>query len=215
MSQKDGFRTTFVVDVAPEQAWAAVARPAPASSGAQADYHLPGFEARCVALEVEPHRLLRVRKDEEPCKGTEILVVLEAEGSGTRVTVAQSGFGPWLPSVLETFRVVWNQIVADLALWIERHISLQTHLFAAPPLRVSLGIQTVDRLAGLEVTKLEPRGFGERIGLAPGDLLLQLNHVRLLYGMQLADLSRVCNSGSELELVWARKQERMSASARV
>lgn len=219
MSTDDGFKTSFVVDLAPEQVWDAVARPAPESarsSGGESDrLHLPGFEAWCVPLEVDAGRVLRVRKDEEPCKGTEIVVVLEAEGSGTRITVSQSGFGPWLPAVLETFRVVWNLIVADLALYVERQISLNTHLFGAPAPRISLGIQTQDQLAGLLVTQVEGGGFGERAGIEPGDLLLALNNVRVLYGMQLMDLARMCSPGNELEAVWARKNERMRGSARV
>jgi hypothetical protein len=215
VTQEDGFRTTFTVDLAPDQVWDAVARPAPGSTKENpAAYHVPGFEARCVPIEVDPGRVLRVRKDEEPCKGTEIVVVLVAEGSGTRITVVQSGFGPWLPSVLETFRVVWNLIVADLALYVERRISLKTHLFAAPPPRVSLGIRTQDRLTGLHVAGVDPGSFGERVGLAPGDLLLALNGVRLLYGMQLLDLARVLAPGNELTAVWARKSERMRGTAR-
>ncbi len=215
MSSQDGFKTTFTVDLAPEQVWDAVARPAPGSTTEPAAaYHLPGFEARCVPIEVDPGRVLRVRKDEEPCKGTEIVVVLEAEGSGTRITVVQSGFGPWLPSVLETFRVVWNLIVADLALYIERRISLKTHLVGAPPPRVSLGIRTQDRLTGLLVTGVDAGSFGERAGLETGDLMLTLNNVRLLYGMRLVDLARMCAPGNELTAVWARKSETMRGTAR-
>jgi hypothetical protein len=213
---EDGFKTTFVVDVAPQAVWEAIARSSPPGSGSPGDpvrYHLPGFEAWGVPLEVEPGRLLRVRKDEEPCKGTEIAVVIEAAGSGTRVTVVQSGFGPILAQVLESFRTVWTWIVADLALYVERRIRLETHLFATPPPRASLGVRTEERTAGLHVSAVEPGSFGARVGLQAGDLLLTLNDVRLVNGMQLLDLLRICDAGSELRVQWARGDQHRSAAA--
>ena len=76
--------------------------------------HAPGTLA--TELEVDPGRLLRVNKDEEPCAGTEIAIVLENADNGTRITVVQSGFGPWLTSVRDTFEAHWQQIVHDGAL---------------------------------------------------------------------------------------------------
>lgn len=210
----DGFRRTFVVDVAPEAVWQALTRP-PAGALDAAAVHMPGFEARCSILEQDPGKLLRLSKDEEPCSGTEIAVRLEHAGSGTRVTVVQSGFGPWLPDVIEMFGMVWNMIVADLKLYLERGIAIKTHLFEEPPPRVGLGCDAVDQLDGLKVANVAADGFAARLGVAGEDLLLKLNGARLLNSMQLADLLRMCAPGQELEAVWARGSELMRGRAQL
>jgi predicted metalloprotease with PDZ domain len=164
---------------------------------------------------LDPGRLLRVRKDEQPCAGTEIAVRLEHAGSGTRVTVVQSGFGPWLPDVIEMFGMVWNMIVADLKLYIERGITLKTHLFSEPQPTANLGCSLEDNLTGLVVVTVNDDGFAARAGIQQGDLLVNLNGVRLLNGMQLLDLMRMCKAGDELNAVWARGRERMEATAAI
>ena len=55
-------------------------------------------------LEVEPGSKLHVRKVTEPCAGSEIVIVLEHEGSGTKVTVSQSGFPAWFASATDALR---------------------------------------------------------------------------------------------------------------
>lgn len=217
-TRPDGFERTFTVDLAPDDVWQAVARPVPDAAqpeagGAATHYLLPGFEARCSVLEQDVGRLLRVRKDEEPCSGTEIVVRLEHAGSGTKVTVVQSGFGPWLPDVIETFGMVWNMIVADLKLYLERRISIKTHLFSQPPPSLGLGCKTQDELSGLTVAQVEADGFAARAGIRQGDLLLELNGARLLNELQLMDLMRMCSAGSELQVRWARGRDLMQGRA--
>lgn len=210
---KDGFRRSFVIDVAPDTVWRAVTgAPAEAKDDGTPQYHMAGFEALCSVIEEDPGTLLRLRKEEEPCSGTEIAVQLEHAGSGTRVTVVQSGFGPWLPDVIEMFGMVWNMIVADLKLYLEQGVRVKTHLFDQAPPRASLGCETQDRLEGLAVGRVAEDGFAGRAGLRTGDLLLQLNGVRLLNTMQLIDLMRIGAPGTELEAVWARSGELMRAT---
>jgi uncharacterized protein YndB with AHSA1/START domain len=96
---KDDFEATFVVDLAPDDVWQAItSRALPAEGEGDNDVHyvLPGFPsferlpmsgASCTQLEVEPGRLLSVKKDHHPCAGTEIAVRLEKADTGTRVTV--------------------------------------------------------------------------------------------------------------------------------
>ena len=205
----EGFQRTFVVDVAPDAVWEALTGPQPRHTGDDTVCFLHGFEARCSVLERDPGRFLRLRKDEDPCSGTEIAVRLEHAGSGTRVTVVQSGFGPWLADVIETFAGVWHMIVADLKLYLERGITIKTHLFDQPPPGAGLGCTTVDQLEGLRVTAVETAGCAAGAGVRADDLLLRLNGVRLLTGLQLLDLMRMCQPGQELEVVWARGAELM------
>ena len=86
---KDGFEETFVVELAADAVWETIAsRTTQRDADADGDVHyvLPGFPsfvpqkvsgASGTLVELDPGRLLRVRKDDEPCAGTEIAVTLE------------------------------------------------------------------------------------------------------------------------------------------
>lgn len=214
LNRQDGFQRSFVVDVDPDTVWQRLTRP-PSQPGDGTRYNIAGLEADCIEVECEPGEFLRMIKDEEPCKGTEVIVRLEHAGNGTRVTVTQSGFGPWLPDVIEMFGSVWNVIVADLMLYLETGIRIKTHLFGGPAPTVSLGCKLADRLTGLEVTEVDDDGFCRRAGIRPGDLLVRLNHVRLVNGMQLGNLLQLATPGQELLAEWARGAEFMQGAATV
>lgn len=206
----DGFHRSFVVAVDAEAAWQAVARPVEGQLGR---YNLPGFEAECSELESTRGKFLRLTKAEEPCKGTEIALVFEDSGNGTRITVVQYGFGPWLPEVIETFGMVWNHIVADLKLYIETGVQIKTHLFAEPPPQAQLGCKTRDALSGLEVTDVNAGGFCDRAGIKNGDLLVKLGGARLLNGLQLQSLLRVCTREQVLGATIVRDRRLLEVSA--
>ena len=99
----DKFEATFTVSIAPDVAWSRIARrdlvehektrDKDATAG---QVWLPGFDSTAEILESVPGKLLRVRKDHQPCEGTEIVVRLESAGTGTKITVVQSGFGAML-----------------------------------------------------------------------------------------------------------------------
>lgn len=208
----NGFRRSFVVDVDPDTVWQRLTRP-PNKSGEGNRYNIPGLEADCIEIECRTGEFLRMIKDEEPCKGTEVVVQLEHASNGTRVTVTQSGFGPWLPDVVEMFGSVWNVIVADLMLYLETGVQVQTHLFGGPSPTVSLGCTLQDRLTGLEVKDVLDDGFCARAGIRTGDLLVRLNDVRLVNTMQLNDLLRLATPGQELHIDWARDGELLHGTA--
>ena len=91
---QDDFEATFVVELTPDAVWEALTeRTVEGEEPGEVHYVLAGFPslvplgvagARCTPLEVEPGRLLRVRKDHAPCQGTEIAVRLEQAESGLR-----------------------------------------------------------------------------------------------------------------------------------
>lgn len=208
---KDGFEATFIVDLAPEEIWEALtSRTAGGESGSGEEVHyvLPGFPsfapqtpagACCTPIEQEPGRLLRVRKEHEPCAGTEIAVRLERAETGTRVTVVQSGFGPWLDRVRDTFHTHWVQIVADLRLYLERGLTVPGTAWGA-----NLGAQTRHTPVGLEIVSLDPGGFGESAGMRAGDLLLTLRGLRLHDTQQLWTVLALTEIGSSADVTWAR-----------
>lgn len=217
---KDGFEATFVVDLMPDEVWDALTRrtaPGDSDGAGEVHYVLPGFPsftslpaegARCTPVEIDAGRLLRVRKDHEPCAGTEIAVRLEQAETGTRVTVVQSGFGPWLDRVRDTFHTHWLQIVADLRLYLERGLTVPGTAWG-----VSLGAQTRHTPVGLEVLAVDPGGFGESAGLQPGDLLLTLRGIRVHDTQQLWTVLALSEIGSSADVTWARGRERMRGKA--
>jgi hypothetical protein len=213
LNRQDGFQRSFVVDLDPQAVWDAIRRPPRADHDGRTRYNLPGFEADCLVVDSEAASLLRVIKDEEPCKGTEIVISLAHEGSGTRITVVQSGFGPWLPDVLEMFGYVWNMIVADLALYIETGIQIKTHLFQDGAPTVELGCKTADALSGLRVTDVDAGGFCQRAGIRQGDLLLKMGQVRLVHTLQLQSLLHMCKPGDPVSVTWARSGALMNATS--
>ncbi len=216
VNRQDGFERTFVVDVDPDAVWQAVARAAPATEAGVRQYHIPGLEAVCSEIECKPGEFLRMKKEEEPCKGTEVIIALEHAGSGTKITVVQAGFGPWLPDVIELFGYVWNMIIADMKLYIETGLQIKTHLFEPDDQpTVSLGCNTSENLTGLLVVDTTKNGFCEQAGVEKGDVLLQLNGVRLLNGMLLTNLLKMVAPGATLELVWAHDRQLKTRSLSV
>jgi hypothetical protein len=217
---KDGFEATFVVELAPEDVWQQLARRQveKQDDGSAVDqYILPGFPssapetmpgARCSVLEVEPGRLLRARKAVDPCSGTEIAVTLQAADTGTRVTIVQSGFGPWLEKVRDTFGTHWNQIVADFRLYLERGLTVPGTRWGT-----SLGAYTRQTPTGLEIFHVPAGGFGERAGMRAGDLLLTLRDIRVHDTQQLWTILALTPAGSSGEASWARGREVMKAEA--
>jgi hypothetical protein len=216
---EDGFEATFVVDLALEDVWQAITVPSPHTGGEAGPmrYLIAGFPAfgadhapgtLATELEVDPGRLLRVNKDEEPCAGTEIAIVLENADNGTRITVVQSGFGPWLTSVRDTFEAHWQQIVHDLQLFIERGIRVPGTAWGA-----DLGAMSKQQPLGLEITAVTPGAYAERLGMEAGDLLLTLRNIRVHDTQQLWTILALSAPGDETEASWARGREVRSGSA--
>lgn len=214
---KDGFEATFIVSLQADDVWQAITQPAPAAEDGTPRYHLAGFPAfgrtdgrgaLCTELEVDTVHLLRVRKDEMPCDGTEIMIVLEAEDTGTRITVVQSGFGAWLDAVRDTFAAHWIQIVADLQLFIERGINVPGTVWGA-----DLGVMTKQTPTGLELAVVNAGGFGERVGMQAGDLLLTVRGLRVHDTQQLWTIMGLSSAGDETDASWARGRELMQGRA--
>jgi hypothetical protein len=213
---KDDFEATFVVDLAPSEVWQALTRRTLEEDGAL-HYVLPGFPsltripipgASCTPLEVESEQLLRVKKDHEPCAGTEIAVRLEQAETGTRVTVVQSGFGPFLDIVgRDAVFGHGHQIVRDLRLYIERGVIAPGTVWGA-----NLGARTCQAGVGLEIAAVDG-GFAKEAGLQPGDLLLTLRGIRLHDTQQLFTVLALTEPGSTHDATWVRGREELSGKA--
>jgi len=218
---KDDFEATFVVDLAPDDVWETLTtRTLEADPGSEGAVHyvLPGFPsfealplkgASCTLIEMDAGRLLRVKKDHEPCAGTEIAVRLEQAETGTRVSVVQSGFGPFLDIVgRDTVFGHGHQIMADFRLYLERGLTVPGTVWGA-----NLGARTNHTPVGLEIAAVDAGGFAETAGLRKGDLLLTLRGIRLHDTQQLLTVLALTKPGTSAELSWARGREAMSGKA--
>jgi hypothetical protein len=209
---KDEFKATFSIEVAPDEVWPALARKPddPSQSAIEsppgAQVWLPGFEMTGEVLEVAPGQSLRLRKDAMPCKGTEILITLEHEGSGTKVTIVQSGFGARFDAALKWLAIGWDFIVKDFALYLETGVCAHRHLNAwgAP-----LGAETRERASGLVITALTPDTLAARAGLQPGDRLLTVAGATVGCVRDLTIALRTQQGAQSVELAWVRGRERM------
>ena len=168
-----------------------------------------GGGCAATVLEQQPGQLLRVRKDDMPCAGTEIEIRIEpatAAGWPTRVTLRQSGFGPFFDAARETFDAHFRQIAANFHLYIERGIRVDAD---TPP---DFGAALVQTPIGLELGGVTDGGFADRCGMAKGDLLLEVGGVRV---HDIGDLWALLAVQPEAPTTatWARGRDRMAGSA--
>jgi hypothetical protein len=214
---KDDFEATFVVEMAPREVWEALTRRVIEVDGVR-HYVLPGFPslppldipgASCTPIEIEAGRLLRVKKDDQPCAGSEIAVRLEQAGTGTRVTVVQSGFGPFLDFAgRDTVFGHGRQIVNDLRLYIERGVRVPGTAWGR-----FLGATPKQTAVGLEIEAIQPGAFAAQAGLQVGDLLLTLCGIRIHDLQQLWTVLALTPIGESVEVSWARGLEVMQGKA--
>ena len=213
----DEFKTTITIEVAPAAVWKALTeRTVEGDDGVH--YVLAGFPsfqplpipgASFTELEVEPGKLLRVRKDHEPCKGSEVAVQLEKADTGTKLTIVQSGFGAFLDIVGRN--VVFGhgyEIVEDLALYLEHGLIVPGSSWG-----VFFGATTAQRPLALELARVDPGGFAEKAGLSCGDLLLTLNGIRVRDTRQLSTVLATIRPGTEAEVTVIRAHQLVTGKA--
>jgi hypothetical protein len=158
----DRFEATFVLGVDRATAWRRLAH--------QPDRWLPGFDAAVTVVDAVDGERLHVTKDEEPCAGTDILVTLEDAERGTRITVAQWGFGTDLVARHELMAIGWRHIVSDLETYLATGAHARRHLRGWGDLGAA--VDAVD--GGLRVTSVQPGSLADRLGLRVDDLLVVL-----------------------------------------
>ena len=208
----DALESVSHLEVPRAEVWRRCRLPGPADGH---ECRIPGFPAvdgasGCAAevLECEPQKLLRCRKLDLPCAGTEITVRLEpanAAGWPTRVTLRQSGFDAALPR--DILEVHWRQIAADFRLYLEREITVPGTAWG-----VDLGALFLQTPVGLEVTAVVEGGRADRVGLRAGDLLLTVGPIRVHDLAQLWTVLALLPADRETALGWTRGREWIEAS---
>ncbi|MFO7279702.1 MAG: PDZ domain-containing protein [Thermoanaerobacterales bacterium] len=199
----DGFEATFRVRLDRTTAWRRLTgRPLDATGDDEGEHlWLPGFDSAATVVDANPPERLRATKDDEPCAGTDIVVTLVDEGTGTRIHVVQSRFGNRLPAPRELMAVGWRHIVADLQTFLATGVHAGRHLRPWG----DLGATVTARDGGLVVGDVRPGGLADRLGLVDGDLLTALAGAPVTGYAELDTVLRVVDpDGAPLAAEWVR-----------
>ncbi len=207
----DRVEAVFNVDRPQHQVWEACRLPSDAEHPLCRLPAFPSLDGKtgCAAtvLEMRPQQFLRLYKDDEPCKGTEIGIQVDpatAAGWPTRVTLWQSGFGPWFEAARDVFETHWRQIAANFELYVSRGITVPGTIFG------DFGATVSATPTGLELAAIDAGGFAARCGMATGDLLLTVGPIRIHSIEQLWTAMALLPSDAEIPATWARGTVRMA-----
>jgi uncharacterized protein YndB with AHSA1/START domain len=218
------YERTFSVSVPVERAWRACTHPEELArwfftptgrEGDETQFDLFGTEVTWTILEVDrPHRL-RYRQGGGPVPALpgpiETCMSFEAEDTGTRITIVHSGFGDgddWA-TALESVSAGADESVADLILYLETGVGFPRH----PVERSYHGIRAREVPAGLAVHAVEPDAYGARLGLEPGDLLVEVGGAAVFGYRELWTVTRLLAAGQEATAQWIRDSELHQGSA--
>ena len=140
----------------------------------------PSFDGRpgcrVTVLASEPQQRLHVRKDDEPCVGTEIQISVgpaTAGGWPTRVSLKQWGFSDALLAAGDVIDAHWRQIVADFQLYLTHEISVPGTVFG------DFGATLHQTSLGVELGTVFDGGLAFRCGMTEGDLLVGVGPIRV------------------------------------
>jgi PDZ domain/Activator of Hsp90 ATPase homolog 1-like protein len=209
----DGFEATFVVSTPRAQAWEWLESATPASDALPppepGQWWIPAIEGPAEAREVVPEKLLRCEKVAEPCRGTEIVITMEDEASGTRITIVQNGFGAGFAEQRPWLAAGWYSILADFVVFFEHGIALGRHL----TWWWALGCVVIETDAGLKIGEVNPEGFAAAAGLQRDDLIVTLAGTPVVNVRDLSILLRgPLHTGVETKVRYLRGTEVRSAT---
>lgn len=179
---------------------------------------IPGFpsfdgQPGCAAtiIEVTPQQLLRARKDDEPCAGTEIEVHISPATAGgwpTRVSVRQSGFAPSLLAAGDLVEAHWRHIVADFHLYLAHEVTVPGTVWG------DIGAGLRQTPIGLELADVTDGGLAARCRMQAGDVLLTIDGIRIHTIEQLWTVLALRTAEEDVSVTWARNGRRLSATVR-
>jgi S1-C subfamily serine protease len=135
-------------------------------------------------------------------------VVLEATETGTRVTITHSGF-----SAAEDLSGVGrgvDETIADLILYLETGVAFPRHHHGE---QSWIGFSGGEVRAGLQVRSVQPDTFAARLGLQPGDLLVELGGASVFSFAEVQFFTKEHDPGEHAEAAWVRDGQLMRGSA--
>jgi uncharacterized protein YndB with AHSA1/START domain len=195
----DRFHASFRVRIDRDTAWHRLTADE-AGSDVPAHLWLPGFDSQVTVVDAAAPDRLRATKDDEPCAGTDIVVTLEDEDTGTRVHVTQSRFGDWLPTRYEIMSVGWRYIVADLQTYLATGVHARRHLRPWG----DLGAEATAIDGGVSIDGVREGTLAHRLGLTSGDLLVTLAGAPVAALDDLVTVLRVLDATARPDAEWIR-----------
>jgi uncharacterized protein YndB with AHSA1/START domain len=195
----DRFHASFRVRIDRDTAWHRLTADE-AGSDVPAHLWLPGFDSQVTVVDAAAPDRLRATKDDEPCAGTDIVVTLEDEDTGTRVHVTQSRFGDWLPTRYEIMSVGWRYIVADLQTYLATGVHARRHLRPWG----DLGAEATAIDGGVSIDGVREGTLAHRLGLTSGDLLVTLAGAPVASLDDLVTVLRVLDATARPDVEWIR-----------
>jgi uncharacterized protein YndB with AHSA1/START domain len=220
---------TFEVPVPVERAWSAMTDPAELSrwyfpfqadaDGKAVRTEIQGGERESTIVGAEPLRFFHTRTQLSGREGfavspgtRDMHVSFEPTETGTRVTVVHSGW----PDTAEGERDRRatehgsGETISDLILYLRTGVPFPRHHRGE---RCDLGIAALDVPGGLEVCEVEPGSFADRLGLEPGDLLVELDGAGVFGFAEVCFFMKLRAAGDKAEARWLRDGKAMHAVA--
>ncbi|RSM77328.1 PDZ domain-containing protein [Kibdelosporangium aridum] len=142
---------------------------------------------------------------------SEVTVTFEEQGSGTRITVTQAGFGEgedW-QTHLDNVGLGWVQTLAALDLYLRTGVRYDRFF----TFQSGLGMLTDDLLAGPVVLSVDDGAFAAKAGIQPGDIILKLGGAPVFSRSDLWMFTREHPIGTEIDVTYAREGEILTARA--
>lgn len=142
----------------------------------------------------------------------EMLVRFERVASGTRVTLTHSGWADDEESQRERRAVECgtDETLADLLLYLRTGVPFPRHNRGE---RSYLGLLALEVPGGVEVRRVQPGSFADRLGLRPGDLLVALDGAGVFGLSDLAFFAKLRAAGETAEARWIRDGALLEGSA--
>jgi uncharacterized protein YndB with AHSA1/START domain len=142
----------------------------------------------------------------------EMLVSFEPAAAGTRVTLVHSGWEEDEASQcnLRATEHGSDETIADLLLYLRSGVAFPRHNRGE---RSYLGLSALEVPGGVEVRGVQAGTFAERLGLRPGDLLVELDGGGVFGLGDLAFFAKLRPAGERAEARWIRDGALLRASA--
>jgi uncharacterized protein YndB with AHSA1/START domain len=157
-------------------------------------------------IDVEPERSLIYREGPGILPvATEITVTFEASGTGTRLSITQSGFGPgddW-QGHLDNVGLGWTQTLAAMELYLRTGVRYDRFF----TFKSDVGLVVHEQLAGPEVLSVTPGSFADHAGVRSGDIIVQLGDAPIFDRSDIWLFTREHEIGEEHQIVYVRDRK--------
>jgi predicted metalloprotease with PDZ domain len=142
----------------------------------------------------------------------EMLVTFERTDAGARVTVTHSGWADDEESERErrTVERGTDETLADLLLYLRSGVPFPRHNRGE---RSHLGLVALEVPGGVEVRGVQPGSFADRLGLARGDLLVELDGAGVFGLSDLVFFAKLRAAGETAGARWIRDGALLQGSA--